>query len=206
MKVYLVRHGESEANVSKMHQTADEPLTTLGKTQATQVADRFKTISIQKIISSPFVRAFDTATEIKKVTGLEIETSELFTEVKRPSELKGVFRESNESKDVFNKIIENESDPAWHYSDEENFYDLKNRVKRAIEFLENQKQEEIAVVTHSVFIRMLIGFLAFGERMNPDMLRDLGDHFKINNTGITLLEFEHDIWKILTWNDYAHLG
>ena len=80
------------------------------------------------------------------------------------------------------------------------------RAENAIRFLENQSYENLAVVSHSVFMRMMIGVITFQEKMNPDILRNLGNHFKINNTGITVLEYKDHEWKLITWNDHAHLG
>ena len=206
MKVYIVRHGESTANVSHIHQTPDEELTERGKQQAIEVAHRFTDICIAKIISSPYKRAINTALEIQKTTDAKIEKNDLFVEVKRPSELAGTLRTSPGAQVVFDEIYKHAHDEKWHYSDEENFSDFKKRVKKAITFLENQTYEEFAVVTHSVFLRMLIGLLAFKEDMSPEILKDLGDFFKIHNTSITMLEYTNAEWKLLTWNDFAHLG
>lgn len=206
MRIYVVRHGESAGNVSKIHQTPDESLTELGKKQALDVAERFKNISIQKIISSPYTRAIETAQEIQKTTDMEIEQSDLFIEVKRPSELRGSTHDSNLHNDIFEQIIANEHDPEWRYSDEENFHDLVARVKEAIKFLEKHSEEELAVVTHSVFIRTMLGILTFQDKFSPAMLHSMGEHLKINNTGITVFEYKDNVWRLITWNDHAHLG
>lgn len=67
-KIYFVRHGESEANVKGTFagQKEDSPLTTKGKDQARLTAMDLvrKKIKPSKVIVSPLVRAYETATII----------------------------------------------------------------------------------------------------------------------------------------------
>jgi broad specificity phosphatase PhoE len=63
--LYLVRHGQTEANVR--HQLAghtDVPLDPLGQSQARQVGDRMRSETLQAIITSPLQRALHTAEAI----------------------------------------------------------------------------------------------------------------------------------------------
>ena len=63
MKLYFVRHGESEANTLRVISNRKSPfgLTALGKEQAATLADRLKDIPITAIFSSPILRARETA-------------------------------------------------------------------------------------------------------------------------------------------------
>ena len=63
MKLYFVRHGESEANTLRVISNRESPfgLTALGKQQAIILADRLKDIPITAIFSSPILRARETA-------------------------------------------------------------------------------------------------------------------------------------------------
>jgi len=69
MKVYFVRHGQTFGNLSEVHQDHSDELNELGIKQAQTVADRFKTIDIDCVISSDYTRAKVTAEEIAKVVG-----------------------------------------------------------------------------------------------------------------------------------------
>lgn len=63
MKLYFVRHGESEANTRRVISNRESPfgLTDLGKKQANILADNLKDIPITAIFSSPVLRARETA-------------------------------------------------------------------------------------------------------------------------------------------------
>lgn len=62
MKLYFVRHGESEGNVLKIfYGRGDYPLTERGREQAKALAERLKDIEIERCVASPLIRALDTA-------------------------------------------------------------------------------------------------------------------------------------------------
>lgn len=206
MRVYIVRHGESDSNLTRVHQGIHTPLTETGVKQAQAVAERFKNIPVEIIISSSLARAKHTAEEIQKTTGVEHEIDDVIKEMTRPTEIIGMKMGSDETKQMFDEMMAHEDDPDWHYSDEENFHDIVKRAHGTLKMLENRSEENIALVSHSIFMRVLIGVMTFGEKMTPQMLRDLGNHFKINNTGITVIEYNDNEWKLITWNDHAHLG
>ncbi|KAK5651910.1 hypothetical protein OQA88_11569 [Cercophora sp. LCS_1] len=58
--IYLVRHAESEHNVSKDFSHRDPPLTSLGITQATALRTTFPSVPIETVITSPLTRAIET--------------------------------------------------------------------------------------------------------------------------------------------------
>jgi broad specificity phosphatase PhoE len=62
MKLYFVRHGESEANTRRVISNRESPfgLTDLGRQQANSLADKLKDIPITAIFSSPVLRARET--------------------------------------------------------------------------------------------------------------------------------------------------
>lgn len=62
MRIYLVRHGESECNVRRMlYGRTDCALTELGCEQARQVGEKLRGEHIARCISSPLIRAAETA-------------------------------------------------------------------------------------------------------------------------------------------------
>src|SRR6266542_1344858 len=63
MRLYFVRHGESEANTLHVISNRESPfgLTALGKKQANILADSLKDIPVTVIFSSPILRARETA-------------------------------------------------------------------------------------------------------------------------------------------------
>lgn len=77
-QLFLVRHGQSQANVDQVFAgQADSPLTDLGRQQAQQAGENAKNLGIDHIISSPLSRAHDTARIIAKAIGYPEEKIEL---------------------------------------------------------------------------------------------------------------------------------
>ena len=209
--VYFIRHAESLGNVAEVQQHAGMDLSEHGHTQAATVALRFTKIPIDLIISSDILRAEKTARTIAKKIGKEIIFSPLFRERKRPTRTQGIYIHSEEAKALNKTIIEHFDDPNWHDSDEENFFDMRTRAREAVGFLEDCDEASILVVTHGVFLKVIIGTMIDPDITPQQFLRLM--HFLIpQNTGITWCQKGHpkavdpNIWQMVTWNDHAHLG
>jgi len=107
--IYFVRHGESEANVEKKFagQKEDSPLTELGRLQAKQAAlDLFKNnYKIDRIITSPLARAYETAKIIAKEAklDLELEVDQRIAEYDM-GELTGTIYHKISSRELINAI------------------------------------------------------------------------------------------------------
>ncbi len=84
--IYFIRHGESEANLKHVFagQKDNSPLTEKGIEQAKAEGIKIKEmgLNIRKIISSPLVRAFDTAKIVSEIIGYdnEVEVDARITE------------------------------------------------------------------------------------------------------------------------------
>lgn len=206
MKLYLVRHGETTYNAAHKFQPHDSELSDLGIKQAEFLAERFKNISIDTFISSSFYRARQTSEIINKNLNLEIMFTDLLREMTRPSEFVDKLRDDPALSPIKALIRENAYDKNWHYSDEENFEDLKTRATAAMEFIEKSNGEGILALNHGEFTRIIVSTLMLGENMSYDEYSKFQKFFRTINTGITILEKSNNKWKLLTWNDHSHLG
>lgn len=208
-KVYFVRHGESEGNAARIHQSKDTPLSEIGHSQAKIVALRFSKIQVSRIIASTYLRARQTAQAIADRNNLEVETNELFAERKGPSELIGISQLSEQSKQIRGELHTHilDQDGAWRYSDEENAKEFSKRAEKALEFLKQRPEENLVVVCHALILRMI-----FTKILNPNgdlkNLYDIYDNFDLTNTGISeaIYDSEKQKWQIVCINDYSHLG
>jgi 2,3-bisphosphoglycerate-dependent phosphoglycerate mutase len=72
--IYIVRHCKAAG------QAPDAPLTPEGAVQATQLADRLVVLPIERIISSPFLRAIQSIAPLARRLGLPIATDERLAE------------------------------------------------------------------------------------------------------------------------------
>ena len=78
-RVYLVRHGQTESSAKHAYSgQADIPLTELGRRQAREAGEQLRGAGVDRIYTSPLVRAADTAEAIAQATGatLEVEAVE----------------------------------------------------------------------------------------------------------------------------------
>ena len=201
MKVYFVRHGSTDSLEKKISQPDDESLNERGLAQAKELGKRFANTKIDLVISSPHLRAVQTAKEISK----DVQTNPLFAEVKKPKEVVGQSKESEEIKAILKKIGEMYLvDPSWHYSDEENFEDLKSRGLKALEYLQNLTLENVVVVSHGNFIALLAGLMLFGENYPIDISLRLKNFMRLGATGISIFTYEDNKWKLQCWNDTSH--
>jgi probable phosphoglycerate mutase len=154
--IYFLRHGETKLNKSWKHQFPNTPLSANGMRQAGKIARSFEKTDIDLIISSDIERAKETANIISGVIGKNVETTELFRELKRPSELLGVSWFSPKTLKIMGSLYLNASKPNWHYSDEENLEEFYKRAQKAMSFLSERKEKNILVITHRGFMANIL--------------------------------------------------
>src|ERR1700677_1729230 len=77
----LLRHGQTPMSVQKRYAgRSDVPLTEIGVEQAAAAAKRLAPAGIDVIVTSPLLRATQTAQEVAEVTGAPVVTDEGFRE------------------------------------------------------------------------------------------------------------------------------
>lgn len=208
MKVYFVRHGQTEHNVQFLHQNENATLSEEGIRQAKILAKRFSKIPIDIILASPMQRAKQTVEIINKELKKEVVYSDLIKEWKKPTEFEGKPNTDPEVIKAHEIMNLHQDDASWHYSDEENFIEFKGRVKKFLDFLTLEvKQENILVVSHGGPIKMITLLMALADMVKPKIFYGFADTFRIYNTSITFCKKEEvDIWSIEAFNDHRHLG
>jgi len=73
MKLYVARHGQTQWNAeNRVCGSTNLPLTDLGKEQAKLLAEKVKDYNIDVIISSPMMRAMQTAGAVSIATGIPV--------------------------------------------------------------------------------------------------------------------------------------
>jgi broad specificity phosphatase PhoE len=180
--IYLVRHGESEHNVSKDMSQLDPPLTTLGNAQASQLISKFPNPErIAVILSSPLRRAiqtslagfphvlekryFDPSSEFGVENGIELT---LEPDLQERSALPcdtGSERHVLE-KDFPNLALEELSEgwqaKAGQYAADDDSVTLRaartrEKLKHLNAALHGKERRDIVVVTHGMFMKFLSG-------------------------------------------------
>lgn len=200
--MYIARHGESLGNTGE--KICDDPeLSTHGRKQAERLALRMKDIHLDAIISSPHIRAVETAAETAKLKGMEIELLPLLFEVGTCPGYEGM------GLDVLKKVYPH----ITMYSDgapyplsvtEENTEITYNRAKEAIERIRKRfgADSSVIIFAHGSFNNYLTN-AAIGFPVRDDF------NFCQENTGLTCIRFVkdkgRDKTKIEFANDYCHL-
>jgi|SRR3989344_554224 len=206
MNLYIVRHGESVDAAAGMYQRVDSGLSEVGLKQAEALAERLTRIKTDLILASPLARTKQTAEIVAKTLGKVVEYSDLFVEERQPSGILGRSLMEPEVLQIRRQVRDNISDPSWRFSDEETFFDLRGRAVRATNFLMNLEKDNVILVGHGAFTAMLLCVMWLSETVEPSIYRQFRDFFWDHNTGLTWCVCDGKKWKMLTWNDYAHLG
>lgn len=202
MKIYFVRHGSTDSLEKKVSQPNNEPLNSTGIEQSKKLAIKFSKINFDLVVSSPHTRALQTAQILAK----DVVINDLFAEVKKSKEVIGQPKDNENIKNILKKIGEMYLvDPTWHYSDEENFEDLKNRGMKALEFLKMQNKENILVVSHGNFIALMIGLMIFGSDYPIKLSLKMKNFFRLSCTGVTTCVWNGEKWSLETWNDLSNI-
>lgn len=205
MKIYFVRHGETEWNVKKIFQgIKDSPLTEKGQSQARKLKEKLNEIDFDYFYSSSLGRAVQTLkilTEDRK--NIILKEIKDFREINM-GEMEGVPREEFERRYPiqFNNLWHNGKDYDPSEFKGENFQEVLDRVKQGLKFLtENHKYEDnILVVSHGIALEAIFasinkeGVETFSERKVPE------------NTSVTTVEYRDGEFKILDFSNTSHLN
>lgn len=207
-KIYFVRHGQSEFNAQHLAQGPEGNLSEKGQAQAETIGKRFENIPVDAVIVSPWPRAKQTAEIINSHIKKPLEISDLFRERRKPSAIVGRSKDEPDVKQIMDFIDKGFHEDNVRYSDEENFLDLKNRSREALEFLEKRPEKKILVVTHGFFMTILISYMVSREKLDSHELVKRYYHNDIRNTGVTYCEWwpreRHSAthgWRVIAWND-----
>ena len=208
--IFLVRHGESQANVGTHYEDAGASLTEKGREQARFIAQRVLKLTVDVLLSSTMGRARETTEFIAEAIGKEPEFSDLFIERRYPSSLVGLEKKSIEGRELFGTWTDSCLHGGSRVLDGENFDDIKTRALRCLELLQTRQEQNILIVMHGHFMRYLCAAAIYGEALTPEIYAPLHTGLRVNNTGLTVLHFDdddqHSKWWVSVWNDHAHLG
>lgn len=172
MKIYLVRHGQTDWNKEKRMQCqADMPLNETGIEQAKEVGKLLENVNYDFIFSSPYIRAKRTA-EIANNDRMPIIIDD------RLKERQGGIVDGK----PFSDFTEEEMEEFFNYHknvEYEGAENMQDFCKRVWDFLddikEKYKNKTVVIVAHNILIRAVKAyFLGIPEHGN---IRDYG----INN-------------------------
>ncbi len=202
MKIYFVRHGQTTVNHQNRVVHFDDQLNETGQKQALELADHLADVPLDVVLASPHKRTMETARIIAKKLNKETQEVPLLGEKKWSSEIEGKLLDDPEVEKILNLLREkNVTDPTWHYSDEENFSDIKKRASDFIDYVSAIAHENILAVSHEYFIKMIIATMMHGESLTYDIFRNFYFFTFLDNASLTYCEKKENIWKLMTLNE-----
>ena len=209
MRIYVVRHGETESNADRIRQSREGYLSDDGIQEARAAASKLSSLKIDSIFTSSYPRAKQTADIISALgKGLLVQVSEYLTEVKLPSEVVGRPVDDPKSKKIFSWLTSHITSPTARFSDEETYNEYVSRARQVLEHIEKTGFENTVVVTHHRFIHILVAVVLVGNELTPQLFNLIRNHIYISNTGITVIEKNEEkegAWHLLTLNEHSHL-
>lgn len=177
MKLYIVRHGQTESNAGKkLLGITDESINEFGKRQVLEAKNKMKDIKFDICFSSPLKRTIETAKIILD------EKVPIITDDRLRERGFGIL-EGGSSNDKYTYEFWNFYINKSEYEIEP-LQDLFTRTKNFIDYLkENYKDENILIASHAATIRAL-HYNLVGFNKNTNMLS-----FKVSNAQV----FEYDL-------------
>lgn len=160
MRIYLVRHGQSQGNVHFVPgaiRPKTDPLTELGHEQAKQAARLLKSQDIQPtiVISSPYIRTLDTAKTIQKELSISLYEDERLGEY-NPGDWDGTH--IDEFTERFSKLLPPER-YIFRPPHGESWLDEAQRFNNVIEKAGADNHACVVLVSHYDPIRAVINLI-----------------------------------------------
>ncbi len=207
-RFYFVRHGETILNAEGVRQGEDGGLSEKGQHQAELAGKYLTRFPIDLILASPLERARETATIINGHLKVPLRFSRLLGERKNPSEIIGKHGDDPEVARIVDAMDKGYHGDDYRYSDEENFVDLKTRAKKCLRYLALEGSHDTCVVTHSIFLKMLIAYLLYRKKLHAADYVKLSFFNASDNAAITVCEWHpwkflnatHG-WEVVTYNE-----
>ena len=198
MKIYFIRHGESEANIAKMYNSRDENihgLTNNGREQIKRSAHEISNVKFDGFFASNLLRARESADIISEKIGKKYEVYHDIREIDMGF-IEGTsgFSADRAYREVLCKWL-SEGDVDARVEGGESCKEIRERFQTFIKKIKEKygdKLETIVVVSHAGFIRSVV----------PAITENLPDGYtfknRILNGGIAVVDLDEKI--CIKWN------
>ncbi|WP_394236609.1 histidine phosphatase family protein [Niallia oryzisoli] len=200
LKLYIVRHGETEWNkTSRIQGRLNSNLTDKGREYARLLGEKLKDTEFTGIISSPSERALETAQILRGARTTTIQKDERIMEMHlgpwqglTTKEIKAQYPNEYES-------YMNEPD-RFQNGDGETFMDMLDRAHDFLQELKNSEMDgNLLVVTHGLFIKIL--YLIF----KAIDLKDFWTEPTVDGTSLSVVKVENGQFELVIESDMSHV-
>ena len=190
MKIYVVRHGQSENNLAGIHTGWVQcHLTEKGRSDAVKAGQLLKNIHFDRVYSSDLIRA--------------METQELALPGRKPDLCTPLLREISVGKMENKSRAQGEAEYGELYTANraqtnyaplggENYAMLAQRIQEFLKLLENDPCDCAAVFCHAGAVKAML---------NLSLGLDGGlPHAMCDNGSVSIFEYRDGSWWLVSWN------
>ena len=198
-KVILIRHGETEWNLSGRWQGhADSPLSPRGVSQAVALGERMSTDSLDHFYTSDLERAQHTSRLVGEPSGWVAKPMESLRE-RDLGVLEGLTTDEMLQKHPSEYQSFRNDGPDYQVPGGESFRQFCDRCSHALEEVAARHPgERIGLVTHGGFLGALFRYVL-------KIPLDAERNYVLLNCSINRLEKTDKGWNLVSWGDIAHL-
>jgi uncharacterized phosphatase len=183
MNIYFVRHGQTECHANKVINSYDTPLTELGKQQIHEIGKELAKIQFTRFLTSPMLRALQTADILKKYIKLDPGALSMFKE-RENGEFEGL---PGKTWNQVNVTMDS------HAPGGESFTDVTQRVKEGLNLFKTLDENNVILVaSHGLYMMCLYCHLT-----NKDAAAFITDNMATNG-GILHIELKENSAEILS--------
>ncbi len=150
MKVYIVRHGQTDSNLSKVYNSESEDINSNGIKQAEILSEKIKNLKYDVVYCSPFLRAKHTAEIINRNNIKTIYDNRI--QERDPGSLEGKPWDTTD-RNVYWNYYSNVK-----FGTEESVKHLFERVYEFLDELKSKDYESVLVVAHSGVSKAFYGY------------------------------------------------
>lgn len=163
-KIYIIRHCEAQG------QPSESQLTAKGSKQAKYLVDFFSNVKIDRIISSPYLRAIQSVEPLSEKTNIKIEIDERLSER---------ILCTKDLPDWYEKLKATFNDMELKFEGGESSQEAKSRIANVVEeVLRGGNENNTVIVSHGNLISLLIknynsdfDFECWKKLSNPDIFQ-----------------------------------
>lgn len=190
MSIFLIRHGETVGNASRVVQRPESPLSPRGVEQVERLARRLEREGIALIVSSDLTRAVITAERLQRVTGARLDFEPLLQE-RNFGNLRGTAY-ADLGIDMFAPDYAPPNGETWDV-----FHARVDRAWARVQDLLAATDGHLAVVTHGLVCRSLAA---------RHLILPGGDDVPLRweNASLTIVDCPAP-WRVRLLNCIAHL-
>ena len=189
MRLFFIRHGQSEGNICGYHSSwLPVPLTEKGREDAEMAGRLIQNVHFDKVYSSDLLRAIQT--QQIALPDAEVERLPMLREI-NVGNLLG--RKVTDCYEEYGEIYFVRRD-ATDYSayGGESYEDLSNRIRQFLSMMEESEYENVAVFGHGTYMQIAMDVITG--------ITHSKSQFACKNGSVAVFRYEKEAWWVDGWN------